>query len=380
MDHDPNDAPDTDQGRSEADEPLTSYLPPSYTGGAGTLAGEDEVVEPERSGWVSLTALRVTLGRVPLWLLTALVPITFAAIAALPWLGWFRDALGHHYAPGSQLAWLDSNFRADHAGALGDLRSSTGVLTSAFSALMFLVGIFCAGGWLQVFLERTEGHSMHRFFFGGVRYFWRFFRVFLAVLVLLGAGSYLIYGDLWNEHVLSRFFGIEDGKLEMAPSERVARNLVLFRDGLFLLWFGAVLTWADYVRTRLAFLQSRAVVWAGLATFFTMLLRPVVTLRPILALLVAELLVVLGLGWISASLNHGFDPGHGLGRVGTIFALGLVVLLWRTVVRAARYHACVQVTRTVCEPLGVDDPWENTVGGPGGPRYPVGEEDFEISL
>ena len=379
MDHEPKDAPEETLAGSEADEPLTSYLPPSYTGGGMELAGEPSP-EPERSGWVSLTALRVTLGRVPLWLMCALVPMVFAALAALPWLIWFQDTLANSYAPGSLVAWLDSNFRTDHAAALGDLRASTGALTSGFAVLMILIGIFCAGGWLQVFLERTEGHSVNRFFFGGARYFWRFFRVFLAVLVLLGAGSFLIYGDLWNEHVLERLFGLEDGKLEDAATERIARRVTWLRDGLFLLWFGLVLTWASYVRTRLAFLQSRAVVWAGIATFFTMLLRPVATLRPVLALLIFEVAVLVPLGYLSASLNHGFEADHGLGMVGTLFAITVVVELWRTVVHAARYHACVQVTRTICEPLGVDDPWENTVGGPGGPRYPVGEEDFEISL
>ena len=367
-----------DKSEFEADEPLTSYLPPAYTGDYGTE--EPPAPEPEDHGWVSWTALRVSMGRVPLWLLCALVPIVMAAIATLPWYGWFEGTLEHSYAPGSQAASLDVNFRTDHSDDLGVLRQATGRLTAGFAFLMFLVGIFCAGGWLQVFLERTEGHSVHRFLYGGARYFWRFFRVFLAVMVLLGAGGFLIYGDLWSEHVLERLFDLKGGNLENAPNELVARRLTWLQDGLFLMWFAAVLTWADFVRTRLAYLQSRAVTWAGLASLFTLLFRPIATLRPMLALLLCELVVVLGLGELSAWLNHGFGPDSGFDRVWTLFAIGIVVLLWRTIVRAARYHACVQVTRTIVEPLGVDDPWENTVGGPGGPRYPVGEEDFGITL
>ena len=263
---------------------------------------------------------------------------------------------------------------------MAGLRDATGQTTSALAALMLLLGVFFAGGWLQVFLERTEGHSVSRFLVGGVRYFWRFLRVFLLVALLLVAGSYLIYGELWSEHVLERLFGLDGGKLEAAANERVARRLTWLQDGLFALWFAGVLTWADYVRTRLAFLQSRAVLWTGLATFFSILFRPITTLRPLVALLLIEALVVLGLGYLSAALNHGMDPDEGLGRVALLFVLGVVVILWRTVVRAARYHACVSVIRTIVEPLGVDDPWENTVGGPGGPRYPVGEEDFEITI
>jgi len=370
---------DIETHKEDAQEPLSRYLPPGYnTGFQDTEAVPD--VEPEVTGWISLGALRVTLGRVPLWLITAMVPLALAMIGALSWYGWFRGALDHHYAPGSQLGWLSDNFRTDNATGLADLGSDTGRIGAGMTFLMFLVGVFTAGGWLQVFLERTEGHSVHRFFYGGARYFWRFFRVFLAVLLMLGLGNFLIFGNLWNDYVLERLFDVAGGDLENLTSEQTARYYMWLQDGVFALWFAMVMVWADYLRTRLAFHGSRSVLWSGLATVFMILLRPVTTLRPMIVLLLSEALVLLGAGYLSTMINRGMDETTGQSSVWMLFAITAAVIMWRTIVHAARYHAAVQVTRVIVEPLGVDDPWENTVGGPGGPRYPVGEEDFEISI
>jgi hypothetical protein len=370
---------DDEPREEESHEPLQSYLPPGYNTGFQEAEPQADIT-PETAGWISLGALRVTLGRVPLWLITAMVPLALAMIGALSWYGWFRGALDHHYAPGSQLGWLTDNFRTDNAGALESLGTDTGRIAAGMTFIMFIVGVFTAGGWLQVFLERTEGHSVHRFFYGGARYFWRFFRVFLAVVILLGLGNFLIYGDLWNDYVLERLFHVSGGELENLTSEKTARNFIWLQDGVFALWLAMVLVWADYLRTRLAFHGSRSVVWSGLATVFMLLLRPISTLRPMIVLFFAELVVLVGAGSLSTMINRGMDESTGQGTVWMLFAITGITIIWRTIVHAARYHAAVQVTRVIVEPLGVDDPWENTVGGPGGPRYPVGEEDFEISI
>ena len=370
---------DDENNAAESAETLGSYLPPGYNTGFHEQEAAPDVV-PEAAGWISLGALRVALGRVPLWLITAMVPLAFAMIGSLGWYGWFKGNLDHQYAPGSQIGWLSDNFRTDHATELADLGRDTGRVAAGMTFLMFLIGVFTAGGWLQVFLERTEGHSVHRFFYGGARYFWRFFRVFIGVLLLLGLGNFLIYGNLWNDYVLERLFHVSGGDLTSLTSERSARRLIWLQDGTFALWFAMVMVWADYLRTRLAFHGSRSVIWSGLATVFMLLLRPVTTLRPMIFLLLLEAAVLLGAGYVSATINRGMDSTTGEGSVWALFAITGAVVIWRAIVHAARYHAAVQVTRVIVEPLGVDDPWENTVGGPGGPRYPVGEEDFEISI
>lgn len=370
---------DMDSNEVEQNEPLGTYLPPGYS----TDYPEMETAstpEPDRSGWISLTALRVTLGRIPLWLIAGSVPLILAIVGAMGWFGWFQSAISNHYEAGSQTAWLSDNFRTDHSAELGQLRAATGRMAAMMTFVMFLVGVFTAGGWLQVFLERTSGHSVDRFFHGGVRYFWRFLRVFICVLILLGVGNFLIYGDLWKQYILEGLFSVPDGDLNNLDSEKTARQLTWMRDGCFAFWFAMVMVWADYLRTRLSFHGSRSVIWSGLATFFMILLRPITTLRPMLGLLIVEAGVLLGAGYLSTSINRGMDEATGASSVWGLVAITSIMVLWRTVCHAARYHAAVQVTRVIVEPLGVDDPWENSVGGPGGPRYRVGEEDFEISI
>ncbi len=355
--------------------PMSTYLPPGYD-----LSGLDP--EPEQADWTFLTALRVTLGRPPLWLLTAAIPIALALLVALPWLTWFGGSIGGHYAPGSQMTSLDATFRYDHREILSALREQSGVAASVIAFLVMLAGVFTAGGWLQVFLERTEGHSVHRFFHGGSRYFLRFFRLSLLVLLMLGLGHFVIYQEYFGADMLERLFNVKDGNLENLESEATARRLTWTLDAAFLLWFGLVMSWADYARTRMAYLGSRSVVWAGICTAFTLLTRPITAFRPFLGILACEVIVAVGLGNLSASLNHSIDENSGKGSVAILFGLGILVILWRTVTRAARYHCAVQVTREVVEPYGVDDPWDDSIGGPGGPRYKVGDEelDFEVSI
>jgi hypothetical protein len=60
-----------------------------------------------------------------------------------------------------------------------------------------------------------------------------------------------------------------------------------------------------------------------------------------------------------------------------LFALGQVALLWRVILRGARYHAAAAVSRAVVRPIARPDPWRASIGGPGGPRYPLdGEESY----
>jgi len=50
------------------------------------------------------------------------------------------------------------------------------------------------------------------------------------------------------------------------------------------------------------------------------------------------------------------------------------------IVRGSRYHAAVQVSREVVRPIARPDPWKESVGGPGGPRYPIGGDEYSVSM
>lgn len=336
--------------------------------------------EPELPRWIFLHALRVTLGRTPVWLIAAALLAVLAAVQALPWLAYYDRLIGPGYEPGALVAELDLNFRFDTRGPRAALEAATQGAGGGLSLLALLIGVFTAGGWLQVFLEHTQGESVRRFFYGGARFFFRFARVLLLTLALLQLLAWLLYGRPWEWFVLELVCGLPKPDLELFESELTARRLQLLQDGLFAGGFALLLAWGDFTRTRLAVQGTRSAVWAGLCTMGLFVLHPVRTLRPLVLLWVIEL-AVLALAWLlTAQLSGGLGPDSTLWSVAGLFAVGLGAHLGRTILRGARYSACVLATRDVVPPLTRPDPWKRSIGGPGGPRYPIDGDEYGVSL
>jgi hypothetical protein len=335
----------------------------------------------ERRGPVFLTAILGALGRTPIWLLTWLVTLALAALAALPWIDWFARTTAHRYAPGAELASLSEVFRFDHRAELGALRTQTGQVVALLGLGAMLFGVFAAGGWLQIFLERTSGHSVRRFLWGGSRYFWRFLRVWILTLIVLAAVSWLCLGWPWNTFVAGFLFGAPGGETEVLTSEWTALWLGWLQAGAHALLFALVMVWADYTRTRLALQDTSSSFVAGLATVGLLVRYPVRALRPMVLLFLIELAVL----WIAGAASGRLDAGLGADAtwqdVALLFLVGQAALLWRAVHRGARYHAAVTVSRDLVPPLLQPDPWAHRVGGPGGPQYPIDTTDeYGVSL
>ena len=330
---------------------------------------------PTTDAWLFLRALRVVLGRTPLWLLTWGALAVLSLPVALPWHDWFRAETEHRYAPGALVHSLDETFRFDHRGDLELLNDITARLGAGLYLVAALVGVFAAGGWLQVMLERTHGQSLRRFFYGGARYFWRFLRFWLLTLVVLAGLHWLLYEWPWKTIVLEWLLQVPAHDLESLDtfeSEYDVLRLGWLRDGLFAAGFGMVMVWGTFGRTRLALHDTTSALWAGLCTVFTLLRHPLKTVRPILALLLVELIVVTlvagGLTrWLDGSLAE--DPSWV--RVTLMFLIGQLALMWREVTRGAGYYAAIKVSQEIVRPLSRPDPWKS-IGGPGGPQYPVG--------
>lgn len=341
-----------------------------------------ESVAPDTKRSVAGGALRASLGRTPLWLLTAVGTLLLSLLLTLPWHAWFSATLGHGYEPGSQLVSLDQNFRTDHGAELGELNRATGQLAALLVLFALLMEVFFAGGWLQVFLERTEGHSVRRFFFGGARYFGRFLRVLFLTLVGLALLAWLGFGEgTWDRYVLEGYFGVEDGDLENLRSEMDAVQLGWLQAAVHFVLFALVLTWADYTRTRLAMHETRSAFVAGANTFFVLLRHPIKTLRPMLLLVGAEQLVLAAAGLLVIWIQGGMTAESGPLRVVLIGLLGILAVVWGKIVRGARYAAAVRVSRDVVSPPSGPNPWSHTVGGPGGPQYPIDDHDeYGVSL
>ena len=342
-----------------------------------------------------LHSIKKVLGRPPLWLVTwGLITLTALPVGII-WNTWFRDAVAQRYQPdlvgseevGSAFAWddlvfsLTASFEQDHQQGLAALDRSTAHLGGVLAFIALLIGIFAAGGWLQVILERTHGQSLRRFFLGGARYFWRFLRLFLVSAVLLGLWQRLIYGPLWDEWVLGRWWGVPEGdwaKLENLSTEREVLLLGWLRDGAHALGFMLILSWGTFTRTRMALLDGSSALKAGFLTVIRMASHPIKTVRPLGLLFLVELLFVsVLLGNVMVWLEGGLRDEPSQGRVIAMLVTGLVALMIREVLRGARYHASVKVSQEIVRrPPKQPDPWR-AIGGPGGPQYPVGEDEPE---
>ncbi len=294
------------------------------------IEAPDSVEASARPVWIE--ALRVALGRPPIWLVVWAVEALLALAPALLLHGWLKGAIAHRYEPGSLFGNLDAYFRFDHQGEMETLDGATGMLGSVLAMLAILFGAFSAGGWLQVFLERTHGHSLQRFFLGGARYFWRFFRLTIATILALSLVTWLVHGKAWNTVVLKWICHVPPAdfeRLETFTSEWSAFLVRGAQQAVYAVGVAVVFVWGDYSRTRLALHDTSSATWSGLCTLFTMLRHPVKTLRPIAGLFVLEVGLVVGIGALARAVEADLARGSGLAGVGLLLLLGQLALLWR---------------------------------------------------
>ncbi|MCP3914537.1 MAG: hypothetical protein GY711_03145 [bacterium] len=341
--------------------------------------------------WLFLRAIRGAAARAPLWVTTWFVISLLALLVAAPWHGWFTEALANRLAPGEALRTLSENFRSDHARALGALDDHTSQTAVILIPISVLVGIFAAGGWLQVILERSRGRSVRRFFFGGARYFWRFLRMALLAFLVLALVQWVVYGLPWDALVLERWLGLsasDRNPLDALDTELQAARLTWLQDGLGTLGFLFVSAWATFSRTRLALHDTRSVLWASINSFFLMLRRPIKTLRPLFLLFVFELVMVTLLaGELTRAVDAGLGAEGGVEareaylRIGALLAIGSLSLMLRELLRGAKYVAAVRVSQEIIRKTHRPDPWR-AIGGPGGPQYPVddAEDEYGVSM
>ena len=342
-----------------------------------------------RQGRLFLISLRVAWSRSSLWGGVALVIALMSLALAFPWHQWFQSLDGHRLQAGEELGSLSEIFRYDHREALANLRQSTQATVSILAVLAWLLGIFVAGGWLQVILERSQSQVMRRFCMGGARHFLRFLRLSILLLFVLGAVRWVLYAAPFEQLVLKSGLGLPDTDLrgmrymESLGSEATKDHVLWLRDGLMALVFLTVMAWGIFTRARMAVAGSRSVLVAAGWTAMSMLRHPIRTLGPLLGIFLVEIFALLAvLGPLTTWINGGFHEGSGSARVWVLVALGLVGLALREITRGARYHAAVVVSKATIRSSHHVDPWQS-IGAPGGPQYPVTEEDddrFGVSV
>ena len=338
----------------------------------------------------------VAFSRFQLWGATTLVLLLLSLPSFLQTSSAFRGMIGNRYpdaaaardlhgSMGAPSLNLGEVFRQDHRGALAQLDGSLASSGAALAFLAFLFGVFAAGGWLQVVFEQPRSRSLRRFGLGGTRYFGRFLRIGVLAVLALGLVRWIWYGAPWSHIVEGLILDVPEydlGKLETLGSERQVRILGWFQDGMFAIAFAKVMVWATYTRTRMALRDGRSVIAAAVATAFLMLRHPIQTLRPLLLLLVFDVLVVLGVcGQGMGAVQARFDAEPGGWNVASMFGVGVLALAWRQITRGARYHAAARVSQALVPPTEHrPDPWAQTVGGPGGPQYPVADDEYHVTV
>ncbi|MEM8713308.1 MAG: hypothetical protein AAGG01_20370 [Planctomycetota bacterium] len=346
----------------------------------------------KRPDWLLFTrSTRAALTRHKLWGSSWLFMLLLSVIPAMEVMGTMQRIVGNRYTTSDEARELHSTlaspttgltevFRQDHSDALSQMSTSLSYGGAILALIALLFGCFAAGGWLQVTFEQPDRQTLRRFAFGGGRYFGRFVRVALMTLLLLAAVRWVFYGDPWKRLVYGYLLDVPKwdwGRLETLPSEEQYTNLIWLRDGLAAISFAKVLAWAIYTRTRLALRDSRSVIAAGIATYFTMLRHPIQTLRPLILLLLVEVLVVLVvLGWWNGTVETRFYADANGWHILAFFGIAQLGAIWRQVTRGAYYHAAGRVSQALILPTdSKPDPWAKTIGGPGGPQYPISDDD-----
>lgn len=336
----------------------------------------------ESNGTVFLLAMASALRHPLAYGFYALGLLALAAPAVLTTQRAYADLLGSRYAPGSAVYNLDGKLRTDHAAALSQQADVLATLGGPLGLVAVFLGIFAAGGWIGVLLDRTDRGQARKFFAGGLHYFWRFTWLALFVLVLLAAWHWVLFEWPYKELVLGRAFGLERPDTRLLESEATALWLGWAQAGLHFLGLALVLAWALYTRVRLALQPSHSVIVAGFAALWTLVRHPLATLRPLVLLFLVELTVVsLALGAVSHALDTSLGSQPEGWRVGLLALVAVLGLLVSAVLFGARYAAATRVVRSFVKPLAHPDPWSNRIGPPGGPQYPLGGQDeFSVSM
>jgi hypothetical protein len=344
-----------------------------------------------------LAALRKAAARPILWIATWAALFLLGLAPALATLGFMRGAFGEGTADWRTLremstsvgtdSWtLTETFRQDQREGLAQLATSNAHVMSALAVVAMLLGVFAAGGWLQLAYERVDGRQFRRFCFGGAVYFWRFLRVLVLVALLLALVHWVCYGTPWKELVLGQLMAVPESdwdKLETLESELDVARLGWIRDGVAALAFGLVYVWGVYTRTRMAQRDAHSALGAGVATFFVMLRHPIQTLRPLLFLYTMQALVVVAAaGWLVEYIDGRATDQPRVGHIAALFAVAQVAALWRHLSRGATYLAAASVLQHLVPPhKKKGNPW-HSIGGPGGPQYPIGkdEDEYHVAL
>lgn len=328
----------------------------------------------------SLRALLVAL-RTPLaWLPFALLPLALAAAPALAWMRWFERTTEHRATDAQLLPALDETFRFDHRDAIGDLAASTGTSGAWLALVALLAGCACAAAALALLVEPRGPRACARALAGVAANGFCFVRLALLEIALLALAGWLLYGMPWRVLVLEILCGLPGGDPQAFASEASAVHAGWWADGLSALCFAATSLWAIHVRTRVALGDSRSVFVSGARAAAFLLRHPLRAVVPAAVLASAQLVALLGIGAFANARNHHFALEGAGAQIAVLAACSLVALLVAAIGRVAQYALAVELVRELVPRLAAPRDLPIGVGAPGGPQYPIGGDEFGVSV
>ncbi|NUN08133.1 MAG: hypothetical protein HUU54_03060 [Ignavibacteriaceae bacterium] len=175
-----------------------------------------------------------------LWLFW-ITNIVFAVVLTLPistliGLHLGNSLINHRLAVEFDYQWF-LQFRYDHRGAIAAIHPF--VFSVAF--VYMLIQLFYTGGLLTVILNRSKNHYVD-FFYGGVKYFIRFLKVFF-VMLLFYIVAFMV--DVLTEFGLNLF-------IDSSYNEFIYASLTTLRYLLFLFLIVLINIMADYSKVIIA--------------------------------------------------------------------------------------------------------------------------------
>jgi hypothetical protein len=314
------------------------------------------------------------------WIPFALVPLALALAPALGWAQWFERSSTQRYSETELLPALDETFRFDHRQDLADLAASTGALGAWLALLAVLLGCACAGGALALLGAPAEERSIARWATGAAQTWWRFVRVALVELVLLGALGWLLYGLPWRVLVLELWCGLPGGDPQEFASEASAVRIGWLRDGLYALGFSGIGLAAVHARTRMALGDSRSALVASARAAWFLFRHPLRATLPAALIGGAQVLAVFALGAFSNARNHAFEfDGAGV-QIGVLLACTLLAIVIGAIARVTQYALALELLPELEPRLASPREWPPALGAPGGAQYPIDGDEFGVSV
>lgn len=191
-----------------------------------------------------------------------IISLSFALILALPFFEVVRGSIGNSLELNKLMQGADytiiSDFLRTHGFKITPLIEQIKWLVFAYWGL----NIFFNGGIFARLKGTNEDTELQDFLAGGVRYFWRMFRISLAFIVVHALIAFFVYGIL---------AGFLSKGLDNVASEKVFIDASLIAFGIHIFFASIIMVWADYTRAFLVSTNSSA-VWRSMGKGFSFMI------------------------------------------------------------------------------------------------------------